>query len=890
MALKWDPRTIKTSTPTSTGVATFTVAGLTEVPVGAIIECTRTVTEGVIAAEVSLSRGYADGTDQYCAAHCADDGADPTFAKQRGTDTALLYLMAPTTGAALIVGAFDSFVAGGIKINFSTAAATARDLIIRLFFGDDTECKAFRVPAMVVTQSHNVVCGFEPKLVITDSVVDTDETLYDHLNWQSGVGGPAAVSGFVAAWEEHNVADADTDAGAFDGIAFQYVVGSDPLTGGHAAYLSGFDTTGFDVLIFPGPLKTASPVIVGLAVRPSTGRVTVDTKQTLPTSTGDQVITPGWRPSWIYVVGGRAIGSNAFEVGAYMYAGACDIRHLDNSCMGFHSEQGVPAANNGTLRSDQLVDLYSPPGTGHLWEGAVTASDGTSLTINWALAAATGRKFHRIIVEDIDGDASGTAAGSATAVGTLGGAGAMSGTAAGGATSSGALAATGALEGQAAGAASSAGELGGAGVLSGSSAGGAAVTGALSAAGKLAGGAAGASSSSGTMAGQGALGGAAAGVATPLGALEGSGALAGVSAGVAACDASLAGLGALSGLSAGLASLIGDLVNATSGQISGTAAGVAASLGALLGAGALSGTAAGSATASGTAADVTKGCFETLGVVARTILQESVVDLFPGTLPVIYSNELEVDGSGIPVRPEGSHVEADIVSGPNELVATTGRTHAYRKEGMLRARTFVVADSSWGGASDIAKRIEDAFTSALVNSVRFGAATTRAAGRAGAFFVLETDCPFVAFEKLARPLSAGDGNPDLDDCFAAIESRLWAQVLAASGIQVGWPNITFAPPNALHALVTHQPGTRIRQERGLESHTRPGITTVDLFAPIGDGDAAAVELGDTIVETMSSVRQDGVVLEAANLERLGRAGPYYLVSIACTWRADTVST
>lgn len=141
---------------------------------------------------------------------------------------------------------------------------------------------------------------------------------------------------------------------------------------------------------------------------------------------------------------------------------------------------------------------------------------------------------------------------------------------------------------------------GGADQISGTAAGSATAAGTLSGRGALVGSAAGVATAAGTLVGTGALAGASAGVATTSGVLTARGALAGTTAGVATAVGTLLGRGALVGSSAGTATVTGDLYDASAAGLRGTAAGTSTVAGTLRGTGALAGSAAGVATVTGT--------------------------------------------------------------------------------------------------------------------------------------------------------------------------------------------------------------------------------------------------------------------------------------------------
>lgn len=196
------------------------------------------------------------------------------------------------------------------------------------------------------------------------------------------------------------------------------------------------------------------------------------------------------------------------------------------------------------------------------------------------------------------GAITGSAAGTASATGTMRAKGALSGSASGSGTSSGTLLGKGALSGSVAGSGSASGTLFGKGALAGIASGTGSASGTLVADGALAGSASGIGSASGTLIADGRLEGSASGAGAASGTLLGRGALQGSAAGEGSASGSLVA-GAISGSAEGTGSASGTL--RATGALAGSAAGAGDASGTLLADGALAGSASGSGSASGTA-------------------------------------------------------------------------------------------------------------------------------------------------------------------------------------------------------------------------------------------------------------------------------------------------
>ncbi|RLB68698.1 MAG: hypothetical protein DRH08_00135 [Deltaproteobacteria bacterium] len=1019
MVLDYEAHVVHDTTPTATGTKDFTVAGVGAAPVGCMVTVVGANAADTRKAHLLYSWGVTDGTDTLCDSHRSQSGSTSVNATNSSfSDGTLVHFRHTSSASDIVVGAFDSFITNGVRINFTTASTTAYRVTVVLFFGNDCDCAVFEQQTSIPDSGSEVInVGFRPSFVLHSApVTKYGGSTGNDTNMIFGM----AADDFVSTWnthvmalEQHGLATSDNDSLRHNNQASRDAAPGSPPSVGNATNIVSWSATGFSIQDLGGP-GPESRRIGGLAVRPSIVRVRIDTNRAYLTSPGLDGVSTGWKPGLALTQYGRNTANGSAQSNVYPGFGVHDFTNDVGSASEFAATHNVATTLTGSRwNTDRLISSHGTLQTTVLTDAAVANVSLTGFDLDFLNTTSAARRYALLIVESIEpelisGSAAGaatvagtlsaklllegssagsaavsgaiagqaalagaaagqavvsgtltglapitaTSAGQATVAGTLVGRGALVATsagvavvagtlvdgtttspivgeAAGQATAQGELTARGALQGATSGSAATAGTLAALGALAGASGGSAAVAGDLVARavlvgeaagaavvagtleaqgeleaaaagaavvsgtlvdateGQIAGTAAGQATVSGTLVSEGVLAGAALGAAVVVGALSGRTQLEGSTSGLSVvAPATLLGLGELDGQADGLAALSGTL----DARVGGNALGFAVVVGTLTAQGELEGAVFGLATVSGLAEPSGQGCFESIGVIARTRFEIEVVAPYPSVLPVVYSNELEVDGSGVPLRPDGVHCEVDIVTGANAQVATSGRRVVWRKDGWLEARVHVPIDSSWGVATDLARRIEAAFTTAISSSIQWAAATSEVLGREGAWYTIEVRCPFHVFETRDRPAGASEGEAELEDVFAMIEARLWAEVFDGAGVMVGWPNIRFEPPHALHAAVVHLPGERIRLERGVESHSRPGVTIVDLMVPIGEGDQPAVALGDLVVDSMSSVRQDGVLLEASNLERLGRAGPYYQVQVTIPWQGTVVTT
>ena len=272
-------------------------------------------------------------------------------------------------------------------------------------------------------------------------------------------------------------------------------------------------------------------------------------------------------------------------------------------------------ADNASARntSSALVALVSAQSGANITYNLdrISETSGVTATVRFAAIAVLETK----VTSDISGSADGSStvtgdlggagrlaghvAGTSDVTGDLNGIGTLSGTSGGIATVNGRISASGALVGTADGHAVVTGDLNGDGALSGIIEGEATVTGRLGGVAGLSGTADGTSTVTGDLNGLGRLSGASAGVGTATGRLSGVGALSGTAAGTSDTTGDLNGDGALVGLAQGSSTVTGRLRSTATGDIAGTAEGTSTATGRLVGAGRLAGISEGSSDAAG---------------------------------------------------------------------------------------------------------------------------------------------------------------------------------------------------------------------------------------------------------------------------------------------------
>ncbi len=403
MALPFEARVVSGTTPTSTGTKDFTASGITSVPVGAIVIATRNTAADSIEGAVALSWGVTDGTDEYCGTYSIEDGASTTNAKKAGSDDRVVWVLNATTGADLIVGAFDSFISGGIRINFTSVVGTARTIGVILFFGDDCDCKAFTVAPMVSGDTTTVTTGFETGFVLANAVPDLAESLNADMVFQpsiaiEGTGKQVVQVGFA----EDGVGSADSNATHYSGILGSGAdFGVSPIGAGHVVSIDQWNATTLRFASDGGGIITPTPRLIGLAVRPSTAQVQLDIEELTPTSNGDEVFTTGFRTGFAYAVSSRNTTGDTTETAMMVGVGGSDVANLEHVAMGANARAGVTTTETDSVFDEALIHTTTANGANDLIIAAPDARDATTVDLAFSKTVATARVYSVLWVEEL---------------------------------------------------------------------------------------------------------------------------------------------------------------------------------------------------------------------------------------------------------------------------------------------------------------------------------------------------------------------------------------------------------------------------------------------------------------------------------------------------------
>lgn len=85
-------------------------------------------------------------------------------------------------------------------------------------------------------------------------------------------------------------------------------------------------------------------------------------------------------------------------------------------------------------------------------------------------------------------------------------------------------------------------------------------------------------------------------------------------------------------------------------------------------------------------------------------------------------------------------------------------------------------------------------------------------------------------------------------------------------------------------------GDSFQSELGSARTTRTaGVAIAQVFVPVGQGDAEALDVADGIEPHFRQVTADGVVWKTPRTKTVGRDGAWWQVNVTCPFHADAIT-
>lgn len=286
---------------TVTGNQDFTTADLGgDTPKAALFIVTRGLTTGVATVETALSIGAATATTQrwYCYTQ-SQDGQAATTLVRRADDATGCLAVSGANGGLDGEAAFDSFIADGVRVNWTNAPVSADLVTVILFAGAKLSAYAGTfAPGTTIDATVDITApNFQPDLVILaghGSVFSAASTNFYAPAFGFAVRDGSNTQRCILHNEGPGLADGDPRAY----LSTAYGIGqhADGATGvAWGGEIGDFDSQGFSCTLRVASASTdeVGYLALGFGGGASVWAGTLDT----PTSTGNQGYTgPGFRP------------------------------------------------------------------------------------------------------------------------------------------------------------------------------------------------------------------------------------------------------------------------------------------------------------------------------------------------------------------------------------------------------------------------------------------------------------------------------------------------------------------------------------------------------------------------------------------------------------------
>lgn len=415
MVRQFEAHVVTGTTPTSTGTKDFTVSGVGGAnPVGAIIYVVRNTADDTEQIHASASWGVTDGTDELAWGGRAEHNVSTTNTRRYDTDTACIALIDSGSAALDVEAVFDSWVSGGIRLDFTTVDSSAYKMVILLLFGTDCECAVFKEAAIPgANRSENIDVGFTPSFICG--------------NWSDGNWNEAfavdSKSGFAFSADEggtndnagvwmmnrNNATTTDEDtlktsnrvawtyqqgAGADSVGLYQFIEDIGNAGGTPAVGADGFDITSSGPDGLPTP-----PYYGGMAVRCSDRDVKLLGNQQVTTSGGTLDNTTGFRVGTILWMTARNANNNNTAAQCFGVWGFWDFSGA-RAAISWNCHNNI-STSNCTCRfiTDADLALYNAVGNLEM-EADFINFDSTGYDVDFTNNPAATRRYITLSIEE----------------------------------------------------------------------------------------------------------------------------------------------------------------------------------------------------------------------------------------------------------------------------------------------------------------------------------------------------------------------------------------------------------------------------------------------------------------------------------------------------------
>lgn len=129
-----------------------------------------------------------------------------------------------------------------------------------------------------------------------------------------------------------------------------------------------------------------------------------------------------------------------------------------------------------------------------------------------------------------------------------------------------------------------------------------------------------------------------------------------------------------------------------------------------------------------------------------------------------------------------------------------------------------------------------------------------------------------------------------EEAHNAVRSRFSDLIARPEDLPTQYPNVDGfdRPANRTWARLTFRAGSASQTQIGTprKRFREPGTLIVQVFAPAGDGERAALSIADKTKKAFRSVHAGGVVYRTPTVIPVGRAGEWYQVNVDCPYYTE----
>lgn len=393
--------TTRVACNTSTGnqdISTTDLGGLP--PKAALFIVSNAVTDGTAADGSVLSYGAATSViARWAISVTSKHGVTTTLTNTLGLTTGCVYVIDPADGTTVDGQAdFVSFIANGVRINWSNAPAAAYLMTVVLFAGTDLTAQAGSTALgnTIDLTTDITTVGFQPDLVLTAII----GTLCRH-----SFGMVHETGGTVRQYSYGGVSrNGQTTTGEFAHVRSDAGVAQLSTSGTASWYgeFSAFDSSGFSVTSRVAGTGNQTLNWLALDFNGAAG-VWVGNHST-PTATGNASDTqPGFRPQFILQL--QTLAEAVTTIYSDSRGGSIGIAAIDVNeayTTSLSREDAVTTSNTQSLSDNVAVRLPDDDGAAKL-TATLTSFDATGWTANYSAVDAAVKLFPTLVIgESVD--------------------------------------------------------------------------------------------------------------------------------------------------------------------------------------------------------------------------------------------------------------------------------------------------------------------------------------------------------------------------------------------------------------------------------------------------------------------------------------------------------